>query len=98
MPLSASELDKLAQLAYLDTKEQSTNSLNDELNSIMNFVEQLRAANTQDVSPLFHPLAMHQRYREDEITEENCIAQLEEIAPLFEDDLYWVPKVIEGDA
>ena len=42
--------------------------------------------------PLLHPFALHQRLRADAVTEEDCIAELEAIAPLFEDDLYLVPK------
>lgn len=95
MTLSINELEKVASLAYLDTPSDQITQLNDEINSIMDFVDQLRAVDTQDINPLFHPLALHQRLRIDEITEQECLSQLEEIAPLFEDDLYLVPKVIE---
>lgn len=94
MTLSATDLKKIARLASLDTDSDNTTQLNEEINSIMDFVEQLRSLDTRDVAPLFHPLARHQRLRIDEVTEEECIAELEAIAPLFAEDLYLVPKVI----
>lgn len=95
MSISSTELKKIARLAYLDTNTDQTGHLNDEISSIMDFVDQLRAINTEQIAPLFHPLATHQRFRPDEITEGDCIAELQEIAPFFEDNLYLVPKVIE---
>jgi aspartyl-tRNA(Asn)/glutamyl-tRNA(Gln) amidotransferase subunit C len=92
MTLSSTDIEKIALLARLDATENHS-QLHEEINSIMNFVEQLRSVNTSDVAPLFHPLALHQRLRVDDITEEECSAQLEGMAPLFEDNLYLVPKV-----
>ena len=96
MTLSKTDIKKIGRLACLDTTTDQTSQLNEEVNSIMDFVEQLRSVDTQGFAPLFHPLALHQRLREDAITEEDCIAELEAIAPLFEDNLYLVPKVIES--
>jgi aspartyl-tRNA(Asn)/glutamyl-tRNA(Gln) amidotransferase subunit C len=96
MKLSKTDIEKIASLACLDTSTDQTSQLNEEINAIMDFVEQLRSVDTQGIAPLFHPLALHQRLREDAITEEDCIAELEAIAPLFEDNLYLVPKVIES--
>lgn len=95
MTISPAELEKLAHLAYLDTDLDHSEKLIKEINQIMDFVDQLSSVNTHDVQPLFHPLALHQRLRSDVVTEEDCVAELEALAPLFEDDLYLVPQVIE---
>lgn len=97
MTLSPSDIEKIARLASLDTHSDHTSKLNEEVNAIMDFIEQLRSVDTTNVTPLFHPFASHQRLRTDEITEEECIAELEAMAPLFETDLYLVPKVIESE-
>lgn len=97
MTLSKTDFEKIAKLACLDTSSELSAQLNEEINSIMDFVEQLRATDTQGIAPLFHPLALHQRLREDVVTEEECIAELEAMAPLFDDNLYLVPKVIESE-
>ena len=97
MSLSKQDLKKIAQLACLDVESSATTHLDDEINSIMNFVDQLRTVDTTSIQPLCHPLELHQRLRPDAISEQECIAELEAIAPYFEDNLYLVPKVIETD-
>lgn len=97
MTISPQELEKIAHLSHLDVSDERAAQLSEEITSIMNFVAQLSTLDTSKVAPLFHPLALHQRLRADEVTEEECIAEIEAIAPLFEDNLYLVPKVLEGD-
>jgi aspartyl-tRNA(Asn)/glutamyl-tRNA(Gln) amidotransferase subunit C len=89
------DLEKIALLAYLDCGSDNHHFAAD-LNSIMNFVEQLRKIDTTHVAPLFHPLDLSQRLRPDEITENDCSLQLGKIAPSFEDGYYLVPKVIDS--
>lgn len=95
MPLSPKELEKVAQLAYLDMDIDHSPKLMQEINEIMDFVDQLRAIDTTNVVPLVHPLSLYQRLRPDAITEEECIAELDALAPLFEDNHYLVPKVFD---
>ena len=95
MTISPKDLEKIANLAYLDIDVDHSPKLMQDVSAIMDFVEQLRSVDTTNVTPLFHPLALHQRLRSDSITEEDCLAELEELAPLFEDNLYLVPQVID---
>lgn len=96
MTISLDELHAIAELAHLETNPDEMATLSDEINSIINFVQHLREINTTGVAPLFHPMDLHQRLREDIVTEEDCLAELEEIAPLFDEQLYLVPKVIDA--
>lgn len=96
MTLSENEFQKIAALAYLETNPQNTQQLANDVDAILTFVEKLRQIDTTGVAPLFHPLDLHQRLRKDEALETNCVNQLSKIAPLFEDGLYWVPKVIDS--
>ena len=95
MTVSTNDLEKIANLAYLDTDLDHSPKLIEEINAIMDFVDQLRSVDTTEVAPLFHPIPVHQRLRPDAVTEEDCLAELEALAPLFEDNLYLVPQVIE---
>lgn len=95
MTVSISELRSIEELAHLETNPEDMDTLSNEINSIINFVEHLREINTEGVAPLFHPMDLHQRLREDIVTEEDCLSELAEIAPLFE-DVYLVPKVIDA--
>ena len=95
MTTSAQQLKKIAALAYLETDEMATAQLAQDVSAIMAFVETLRQVNTKTTAPLLHPLDLSQRLRHDQVTESNNIQQLANIAPLFNDDLFLVPKVIE---
>ncbi|TAL62007.1 MAG: Asp-tRNA(Asn)/Glu-tRNA(Gln) amidotransferase subunit GatC [Legionella sp.] len=97
MTISQTDLEKIARLAYLDTDLENTAKLSEEISSIMDFVEQLRQVDTSQIAPLFHPYDLHQRLRPDIVTEEECLEELATIAPMFEDNLYLVPKVLEAD-
>jgi len=94
--ITRSELHAIQQLAYLDPKGADADLLAKEINAIMDFVQELREIDTEGVVPLFHPMDLHQRLRADEVTEDNCLAELAGLAPNFADDLYLVPKVIDA--
>lgn len=96
MTISPKDLEKVSRLAYLQADSSDAQQLNQDINSIMDFVEQLRQVDTQGVQPLYHPFALHQRLRPDVITEKDCIAELEAMAPLFDEAHYLVPKVLEA--
>lgn len=95
MSISPDELEKIARLACLDTEHSA--QLERDLNAIMELVEQLRQVDVKQIEPLSHPLELNQPVRIDEVTEANCVAELETIAPLFEEQYYLVPKVLESD-
>ena len=95
MPTSEAELKQIATLAHIEIDANSTLQFAHEVSAIMDFVEQLRQINTTAVAPLLHPLNLHQQLRIDEVNEVNSVEALAKIAPVFTDDLYWVPKVID---
>lgn len=93
MSTTEDELNKIAALSYLDTN--NTPHLLHDVSAIMDYVEQLRQIDTTDIIPLLHPLGLHQRLRADEVNDVNHAAELANLAPLFVDNLYLVPKVID---
>lgn len=95
MHYSKKELEKIASLAYLKMDSKTTEQLAFDVSSIMTFVEQLCSVDTDNISPLHHPLNIHQRLRDDKCTETNQVATLATIAPSFDADHYLVPTVIE---
>ncbi|WP_256478742.1 MULTISPECIES: Asp-tRNA(Asn)/Glu-tRNA(Gln) amidotransferase subunit GatC [Legionella] len=92
---SSQDLKKIAALACIDLNTASAASLAKDVDAILKFVEQLHQVNTEGISPLFHPLNLKQRLRLDEVNEPDRSQELAKIAPLFTDNLYLVPKVIE---
>ncbi len=67
----------------------------DKLSRIVDFVDRLSAAPTDDVVPMAHPLHEVQRLRADRVTETDDRGLLQENAPQVSDGLYLVPKVLE---
>jgi aspartyl-tRNA(Asn)/glutamyl-tRNA(Gln) amidotransferase subunit C len=65
------------------------------LSRIVDFVDQLQAAPTQDVLPMAHPTDQVQRLRADSVTEVDERDRLQANAGAVRDGFYLVPKVIE---
>lgn len=82
-------------LARLELEEGEADDVVDKLSRIVDFVDQLQAASTDDVLPMAHPLDMSQRLRADDVTEPDARDFYQENAPSTEGGYYLVPKVIE---
>jgi aspartyl-tRNA(Asn)/glutamyl-tRNA(Gln) amidotransferase subunit C len=96
MSLETKDVAKIAHLARLAITEQEMPVYASGLSKIINFVEQLNAAEVGSVQPMAHPLAGQvQRLRADEITEIDAHEKFQRNAPRVEASLYLVPKVIE---
>lgn len=96
MTITTDDLNKIAGLAYLSSTAHDALALQNDINAIMNFVEQLSTVDTVNIMPLSHPLSINQRQRPDVVTEDNRVEALEAMAPKFSNQFYLVPKVIEG--
>lgn len=96
MSLTRNDVTNIARLARLAITDNEMPVYVQSLSSILNFVEQLGAAETGDVLPMAHPLGEQvQRLRSDVVTETDLHAKLQQNAPAVEAALYLVPKVIE---
>ena len=95
MALDRQDVEKIAHLARLQIEDVDVPDYARNLSDIIEFVEQLKAASTDNVEPMAHPLKEVQRLRQDVVTEENNRDEFQIIAPLTEDGLYLVPRVIE---
>ncbi len=95
MSLTRSEVENIAGLARLQVSDDEMAGYVDNLSRIIDFVDQLNAADTGDVTPMAHPLNMAQRLRLDEVTESDKRERYQANAPSVAASLYLVPKVIE---
>jgi aspartyl-tRNA(Asn)/glutamyl-tRNA(Gln) amidotransferase subunit C len=93
--LTPSEVKKIAHLARLAISDEDIPRYVQDLSSILAFVDQMNAVDTGEITPMAHPLDATQRMRADEITEHDQREVLQANAPLCEEGLYLVPKVIE---
>jgi aspartyl-tRNA(Asn)/glutamyl-tRNA(Gln) amidotransferase subunit C len=93
--LSKEQVQHIAMLARLSLDETDIDDVVAKLSSIVDFVDQLQAAPTDDVVPMAHPMDQSQRLRADAVTEGNERDRIQQNAPSVQDGLYLVPKVIE---
>jgi len=96
MSLTRAQVEGIAHLARLEITEAQMPVYVDSLSRIIDFVEQLSAADTGAAEPMAHPLADQvQRLRPDAVTETDQHEKYQHNAPSVAAGLYLVPKVIE---
>ena len=95
MALERADVLKIAHLARLAVGDTQADELVRDLSNILDLVAQMDAADTTGVTPMAHPLDMAQRLRPDQVSEVDQRAAFQAIAPLTENGLYLVPRVIE---
>ena len=89
------QLKQIAHLAKLSIDGDVLDATVQDLNNILILAEQLGEIDTDDVTPMAHPLHMTQRLREDKVTEEDQSKSFQSIAPKTGKQHYLVPTVIE---
>jgi len=99
MALTLADVSRIAHLARLDLSSAEAAPMLEQLNGFFGIVEQMSAVDTRGVEPLYTPLSAVQavalRLREDVVTEVDRRAANQRSAPLVEDGLFLVPKVME---
>ncbi|HAO69975.1 MAG TPA: Asp-tRNA(Asn)/Glu-tRNA(Gln) amidotransferase GatCAB subunit C [Gammaproteobacteria bacterium] len=95
MSLSEEQVGQIAYLARLSLSNEALKSNTKDLNSILSLAEQLAQIDTDNITPMAHPLHMTQRLREDKVAEEDQSESFQAIAPKIGKKHYLVPTVIE---
>ena len=93
--LDKDQVQHIAMLARLELADADFDDSVDKLSRIVDFVDQLSAAPTDDVIPMAHPLDAAQRLRPDAVTERNERDRYQQNASATADGYYLVPKVID---
>ncbi|MDP5070352.1 MAG: Asp-tRNA(Asn)/Glu-tRNA(Gln) amidotransferase subunit GatC [Congregibacter sp.] len=95
MSVSGDTIREIAQLARLRVEDDELAALTGSFNTILDLFEQLQAAPTEGIEPMANPLDASQPLREDVVTEVNEREALQSVAPLTQDGLYLVPRVMD---
>jgi aspartyl-tRNA(Asn)/glutamyl-tRNA(Gln) amidotransferase subunit C len=93
--LTIDDIRKLADLARLEITAGEVADVSAKLTAIMGLVDELSSVSTAGVAPMAHPLDQKQRLRADVVTERDEHERYQRNAPVVEQGLYLVPKVIE---
>lgn len=99
MALILQDIERVANLARLELRQDETERTLSQLNGFFKLVAQMAAVNTDGVEPLAHPAAIlgevALRLRDDIVSESNQREASQASAPAVERGLFLVPKVIE---
>ena len=95
MKLDQNEVEKIAHLARVEISHEEARAYAADLSDILDLVAQMDAVDTDAIEPMAHPHEAPLRLRKDEVTESNQREKLMANAPMAENGLFLVPKVIE---
>lgn len=95
MQFDKKSLLKLGKLARISISDDKLNNLSKDLNSILEFVDQLKEIKTDQVDPTSNSLNQKLEVRDDKVDTKNSAEDILENAPEKEMDFFVVPKVIE---
>ena len=95
MEFDKKSLLKLGKLARISISDDKLNNLSQDLNSILEFVDQLKEIRTDQVDPTSNSLNQKLEVRDDKVDNKNSTEDVLENAPEKEMDFFVVPKVIE---
>jgi len=95
MEFDKKSLLKLGKLARISISDDKLNNLSKDLDSILEFVDQLKEIKTDQVDPTSNSLNQKLEVRDDKVDNKNSTEDVLENAPEKEMDFFVVPKVIE---
>lgn len=95
MSISRQDVEQIAHLARLAINEETLSETTRSLTDVLQMVDALQNVDTQGIEPMAHPMDAVQRLRLDEVSEPDQRDRLLENAPLSEQGLFLVPRVVE---
>jgi len=95
MSVDADTVKRIGRLARIKIEDGDVEKLNGELNTILEFVEQLSEVDVTGVEAMTSVAPMALRRREDEVTDGGYPDKIVVNSPLSEDNFFMVPKVVE---
>jgi aspartyl-tRNA(Asn)/glutamyl-tRNA(Gln) amidotransferase subunit C len=95
MSVDAATVRRIAQLARISVPESEVSHLQDELNAMLAFVEQLSEVNVDGVEPMTSVMPMEMKKRLDVVNDGGIADDIVRNAPATEDHFFLVPKVVE---
>ena len=86
---------KIANLAKLEIKDDKLNDIASSLEKILNLVDEMNDVDTDNVTPMSHPLNLKQELRKDEVKEANQRDLFQKGNENTDNGYYKVPKIID---
>ena len=95
MSVDAATVRRIAHLARIAVTDAEVPHLQDELNAMLAFVEQLSEVDVEGVEPMTSVMPMEMKKRPDVVSDGEIADDVVKNAPATEDHFFLVPKVVE---
>lgn len=82
-------------LAKLELSAEEKEAAKKDMERMLNYIDQLDELDTSKVEPMSHIFNEYNVFREDEVTNGDCSAQMLKNAPQQKANQYQVPKTVE---
>lgn len=93
--ITLKDVEHVAKLARLDLNEEEKNKFLDQMGKLLDYFNQLKEINTENIEPMAHPVQAVNVVREDQITQSCSRDEIMKNAPQEEDGYFKVPKIID---
>ena len=95
MSVDKETVQRIAKLARIALDETQTAAMEQELNALLSWVEQLQEVNVEGVAPMTSVVEQRLKMRDDVVTDGGYAEDLTRNAPQSEGHFFVVPKVVE---
>ena len=86
---------KISDLAKIDIKDDQIDDILTSLERILNLVDEMNSVNTDNVTPMSHPLNLKQELRKDIVEASNERELFQKNNKHTDNGYYIVPKIID---
>ncbi len=98
MAISREKVEHIAKLARLQLTEDEITRFQVELGKIIEYFDQLKKLDTENVPPMTHAVPLENVLREDQSEKSLTIEEALQNAPEKKDSYFQVPKVVGQDS
>jgi len=91
--ITIKEVEYTAKLARLELTDEEKGKYTDQFSKILEYFDQLKEANTENIEPMEHALPVKNVMREDKVELADMKEEILKNAPLEEDGFFRVPKI-----
>ena len=95
MSVDIDTVKRVANLARIAVSDEHAEQMQEKLNGILGFVEQLNEVDVEGVEPMTSVVDFAMKKRVDEVTDGDKAEDIVANAPVTDDHFFMVPKVIE---
>ena len=97
MAIEKETIERTIQLAKVYFSEEEKAELTHQLSDILSYVEKINELDTSKVEATDHIADLKNVFRTDTVIKSLDKAEIEKIAPQFENDHFVVPKIIDAE-